>query len=65
MEEVSAKIAQMPDFMVLDADIQIRIAVRITSQKAGVDMIKLIQAIRDRANGSRANLLSDVVTKLD
>ena len=28
-------------------------------------MIKLIQAIRDRANGSRANLLSDVVTKLD
>ncbi|MDF1803030.1 BREX system P-loop protein BrxC [Thalassovita sp.] len=65
VEDVSAKIAQMPDFQALDTDKQARITARIESHKAGLDTITLIPVLRDRANGARTNLLSDVVTELD
>lgn len=65
VEDVSAKIAQMPDFQALDTDKQARITSRIESHKAGLDTVTLIPVLRDRANGARTNLLSDVVTELD
>ncbi|ABC65038.1 BREX system P-loop protein BrxC [Erythrobacter litoralis] len=65
VEDVSAKIAQMPDFQALDADQQTRITARIDSHKEGLDTVTLIPVLRDRANGARTNLLSDVVTELD
>ncbi|WP_027259561.1 BREX system P-loop protein BrxC [Leisingera aquimarina] len=65
VEDVSAKIAQMPDFQALDPDKQARITTRIESHKAGLDTVTLIPVLRDRANGARTNLLSDVVTELD
>lgn len=65
VEDVSAKIAQMPDFQALDTDKQARITARIESHKAGLDAVTLIPVLRDRANGARTNLLSDVVTELD
>lgn len=65
VEDVSAKIAQMPDFQALDTDQQARITARIDSHKAGLDAVTLIPVLRDRANGARTNLLSDVVTELD
>ena len=65
VEDVSAKIAQMPDFQALDTDKQARITARIESHKAGLDTVTLIPVLRDRANGARTNLLSDVVTELD
>ncbi|WP_417700949.1 BREX system P-loop protein BrxC [Pseudophaeobacter sp.] len=65
VEDVSAKIAQMPDFQALDPDKQARITARIESHKAGLDTVTLIPVLRDRANGARTNLLSDVVTELD
>lgn len=65
VEDVSAKIAQMPDFQSLDANDQARIAARIESHKADLDTVTLIPVLRDRANGARTNLLSDVVTELD
>ncbi len=65
VEDVSAKIAQMPDFQTLDPDKQARITARIESHKAGLDTVTLIPVLRDRANGARTNLLSDVVTELD
>lgn len=65
VEDVSAKIAQMPDFQALDPDKQARITTRIESHNAGLDTVTLIPVLRDRANGARTNLLSDVVTELD
>lgn len=65
VEDVSAKIAQMPDFQTLDPDKQARITARIESHKAGLDTVTLIPVLRDRANGARTNLLSDVVNELD
>ncbi len=65
VEDVSAKIAQMPDFQALDTDKQARITARIESHKAGLDTVTLIPVLRDRANGARTNLLSDVITELD
>ncbi|MWV26789.1 BREX system P-loop protein BrxC [Aurantiacibacter rhizosphaerae] len=65
VEDVSAKIAQMPDFQALDTDQQARITARIDSHKEGLDTVTLIPVLRDRANGARTNLLSDVVTELD
>jgi hypothetical protein len=65
VEDVSAKIAQMPDFQTLDPDKQACITARIESHKAGLDTVTLIPVLRDRANGARTNLLSDVVTELD
>ncbi|MFY1710857.1 BREX system P-loop protein BrxC [Tritonibacter mobilis] len=65
VEDVSAKIAQMPDFQALDTHKQARITARIESHKAGLDTVTLIPVLRDRANGARTNLLSDVVTELD
>ncbi|MEW4468476.1 BREX system P-loop protein BrxC [Parasphingorhabdus sp. JC815] len=65
VEDVSTKIAQMPDFQALDTDKQARITARIESHKAGLDTVTLIPVLRDRANGARTNLLSDVVTELD
>ncbi len=65
VQEVAEKIAQMPDFQALDPDKQARITARIDSHKAGLDTVMLIPVLRDRANGARTNLLSDVVTELD
>ena len=65
VQEVAAKIAQMPDFQALDVDKQARITTRIDSHKVGLDTVTLIPVLRDRANGARTNLLSDVVTELD
>ena len=65
VEDVSAKITQMPDFQALDPDQQVRITERIESHKVGLDTVTLIPVLRDRTNGARTNLLSDVVTELD
>ena len=65
VEGVSDKIKQMPDFQALDAANQASITARIESHKAGLDTETLIPMLRDRANGARTNLLSDVVTELD
>ncbi|MEE4212470.1 MAG: BREX system P-loop protein BrxC [Parvularcula sp.] len=65
VEDVSAKITQMPDFQALDTDQQAQITARIHSHKEGLDTVTLIPVLRDRANGARTNLLSDVVTELD
>jgi len=65
VQEVSAKIAQMPDFQALDADKKARITARIDNHKTGLETVMLIPVLRDRANGARTNLLSDVVAEID
>ena len=65
VDEVGAKVAQMPDFQALDADKQARITTRIDNHKTGLDTIILIPTLRDRANSARTNLLADAVNELD
>ena len=65
VQEVAAKIAQMPDFQALDADKQTRIIARIDNHKAELDKVTLIPVLRDRANDARTKLLADAVNELD
>ena len=65
VKDMADKIAQMPDFQSLDADNKARITARIDNHKAGLDAVTLIPMLRDRANGARTNLLSEIVTELD
>ena len=65
VQEVTEKIAQMPDFQALDADKQARITTRIDSHKAGLDTVTLIPVLQNKSTQIRSNLLADVIGQID
>ena len=65
VQEVTEKIAQMPDFQTLDADKQARITTRIDSHKAGLDTVTLIPVLQNKSTQIRSNLLADVIGQID
>jgi hypothetical protein len=65
VEDVSAKIAQMPDFQTLDPDKQARITTRIESHKAGLDTVTLIPVLQNKVTQIRSNLLAEVIGQID
>jgi hypothetical protein len=65
VEDVSAKIAQMPDFQALDTDKQARITARIESHKAGLDTVTLIPVLQNKVTQIRSNLLAELIGQID
>ncbi len=50
VDEVAAKVTQMPEFKDLDADKQARITGRLEREKAGLDKVALIPVLQNKAN---------------
>ena len=65
VEDVSAKITQMPDFQALDTDKQTRITARIESHKAGLDTVTLIPVLQNKVTQIRSNLLAELIGQID
>ena len=65
VEEVTAKITQMPDYQSLDADKQARITTRIDSHKSGLENVNLIPLLQNKANSARTHLLADIFNEVD
>ena len=65
VEEVTAKITQMPDYQSLDADKQARITARLDSHKSGLESVNLIPLLQNKANSARTHLLADIFNEVD
>ena len=65
VDDVAAKVEQVPEFQNLAADQKDKINRRIDSHKVGLDSVHLIPVLRDRANGARNNLLSEILAEVD
>lgn len=65
IDECSAKVAQTPEFQALSADDQAHIKRNIDSHKAGLDTVKMIPILRDRANGAKLDLLPRVLAEVE
>ena len=65
IDECSAKAAQTPEFQALSADDQAHIKRNIDSHKAGLDSVKMIPILRDRANGAKLDLLPRILAEVE
>ena len=65
VDEVAAKITQMSDYQSLDADKQARITARLETHKSGLDTIRLIPVLQNKANSARTQLLADIINEMD
>ncbi len=65
IDDCAAKINQMPDFQKLSAENQAYVKRIVEDQKAGLDSIKMIPFLRDRANSTKRDLLPRVLAELD
>jgi len=65
VEDVSAKIAQMPDFQALATEKQARITARIESHKTGLDTVTLIPVLQNKVTQIRSNLLAELIGQID
>lgn len=65
IDECSAKVAQTPEFQALSADDQAHIKRNIDSHKAGLDSVKMIPILRDRANGAKLDLLPRILAEVE
>ena len=65
VDEVSAKVTQMPEFQGLDAEKQAQITNRLDSEKSGLDSINLIPLLQNKANNARAQLLAEIINLVD
>lgn len=65
LEDVAAKIAQMPEYKSLGADKQAQITARLDSQTADLDTIDLIPLLQNKANHARSALLAEIITEVD
>lgn len=64
LDEVAAKVADLPEFDKLDADQKARVLGRIEQQKAGLETTTLIPTLRDKAHTARTQLLASAVTEV-
>lgn len=65
IDECSAKVAQTLEFQALSADDQAHIKRNIDSHKAGLDSVKMIPILRDRANGAKLDLLPRILAEVE
>ena len=65
VEECAAKVTQTPEFQALSADDQAHIKRNIDSHKTGLDSVKMIPILRDRANGAKLDLLPRVLAEVE
>jgi hypothetical protein len=65
IDEVTAKVTQMPEFQGLDADKQARITGRLEAQKSGLDSVTMIPVLQNKANHARSTLLAELITEVD
>jgi len=65
VDEVSAKVTQMPEFQGLDADKQARITGRLEAQKSGLDSVTMIPVLQNKATHARSTLLAELIAEVD
>ena len=65
IDACSAKVAQTPEFQALPADDQAHIKRNIDSHKTGLDSVKMIPILRDRANGAKLDLLPRILAEVE
>jgi len=65
VDDCAAKVAQTPEFQALAQDEQERINRSIDSHKAGLEDVKMIPILRDRANGAKLDLLPRILAEVD
>ncbi|WP_299416771.1 BREX system P-loop protein BrxC [uncultured Sulfitobacter sp.] len=65
VDEVAAKVTQMPEFQGLEADKQTRITGRLDHQKAGIDTITMIAVLQNKANHAHSTLLGELIAEVD
>lgn len=65
VEDCAAKITQTPEFQALSADDQAHIKRNIDSHKSGLDSVKMIPILRDRANGAKLDLLPRILAEVE
>ncbi|WP_296939661.1 BREX system P-loop protein BrxC [uncultured Marivita sp.] len=65
VEECAAKVTQTPEFQALPPDDQAHIKRNIDSHKSGLDSVKMIPILRDRANGAKLDLLPRILAEVE
>jgi hypothetical protein len=65
VEDCAAKVTQTPEFHALSADDQAHIKRNIDSHKSGLDSVKMIPILRDRANGAKLDLLPRILAEVE
>jgi energy-coupling factor transporter ATP-binding protein EcfA2 len=65
VEDCAAKVTQTPEFQALSADDQAHIKRNIDSHKSGLDTVKMIPILRDRANGAKLDLLPRILAEVE
>jgi len=65
VEDCAAKVTQTPEFQALSEDDQAHIKRNIDSHKLGLDSVKMIPILRDRANGARLDLLPRILAEVE
>jgi energy-coupling factor transporter ATP-binding protein EcfA2 len=65
VDDCAAKVSQTPEFLALTLDEQGTIKRSIESQKAGLETVKMIPILRDRANGAKTDLLPAILAEVE
>ena len=65
VDACARKVAQTPEFLALSADDQAHIKRNIDSHKSGLDGVKMIPILRDRANGAKLDLLPRILAEVE
>ena len=65
VDDCAAKVAQTPEFQALEREEQSRIKRSIDSHKAGLEGVKMIPILRDRANGAKLDLLPRILAEVE
>ena len=65
VDDCAAKVSQTPEFVALTSDEQGTIKRSIESQKAGLEAVKMIPILRDRANGAKTDLLPAILAEVE
>ncbi|MEP2680284.1 MAG: BREX system P-loop protein BrxC [Sulfitobacter sp.] len=65
VDDVAAKITQMPEFQALDSDKQARLTARLESQKTGLDSVNLIPLLQNKEMHARSNLTGEIIAEVD
>ena len=65
VEDCATRVTQTPEFQALSADDQSHIKCNIKSHKAGLDNVKMIPILRDKANGARIDLLPRILAEVE
>ena len=65
VDDCAAKVVQTPEFQSLPLDDQSRIQRSVDSHKAGLESVKMIPILRDRANGAKLELLPRILAEVE